>query len=410
MKILMVNKFLYPNGGSETYIFKLGEELLRNGHKVEYFGMEHNGRIVGNRVQSYTGAMDFHTGKSARLLYPFKIIYSAEARRKIRKVLEDFKPDVVHLNNFNFQLTPSIIYEIKSFDKKHKRNTVLLYTAHDYQWVCPNHMFRIPGNGQLCMECAAGKYGNCAKYRCIHNSKIKSILGSAEGILYKTLKTYRKVDRIICPSEFMVKALSLNPILKDKTVTLHNFIDISPDKPEYEKKNYVLYLGRYTEEKGVLTLLDVCKELTDIPFVFAGNGPLKEQITGCPNIEERGFLQGAELKRVIMEARFIVFPSEWYENCPFSVMEAQMYGTPVVASNLGGTPELIRHGITGELFESGNKTDLKNKITKLWNNKELCMEYSRNCKNITFDTLAEYTEKMVRIYKQEKQIKANKSQ
>lgn len=401
MKILMVNKFLYPNGGSETYIFKLGQQLLRSGHKVEYFGMEHSGRIVGNRVQSYTGTMDFHTGKLSRLLYPFKIIYSIEARRKIRKVLEDFEPDVVHLNNFNFQLTPSIIYEIKSFDRKHKKNTVLVYTAHDYQWVCPNHMFRIPGSGQLCMKCATGKYGNCTKYCCIHNSKVKSILGSAEGIIYDFFKTYRKVDRIICPSEFMNKVLSLNPILKNKTVTLHNFIDVSPDKSEYEKQNYVLYLGRYTEEKGVLTLLDVCRELTDIPFVFAGNGPLKERITSCSNIDERGFLQGDELKRVIKESNFIVFPSEWYENCPFSVMEAQMYGIPVVAADIGGTPELVCNGVTGELFESGNKNDLKDKIMKLWQDKELCQEYSENCKNITFPTLAEYTEKLVKIYNQE---------
>ena len=110
MKVLMVNKFLYPNGGSETYIFSLGRELERRGCEVQYFGMEHEGRIVGNHAECYTSNMDFHTGKLQRLLYPFKIIYSVEARRKIRTVLEDFQPDVIHLNNFNFQLTPSIIY------------------------------------------------------------------------------------------------------------------------------------------------------------------------------------------------------------------------------------------------------------------------------------------------------------
>ena len=400
MRILMVNKFLYPNGGSETYIFKLGEELGRKGHEVEYFGMEHEGRIVGNRVGSYTGRMDFHTGKWGKLLYPFKIVYSVEARKKIRKVLEDFVPDVVHLNNFNFQLTPSIIYEIRNFDKRHKRKTALVYTAHDYQWVCPNHMFRIPKKGELCMRCSKEGFWNCMKYRCIHNSWIKSVIGSIEGTLYNSLKTYRKVDKIICPSEFMNRALSFHSVLRGKTVTLHNFIDEAKDGQEVEKKEYVLYFGRYSEEKGVKTLLEVCRHLPEVSFVFAGSGPLKEEIGTCPNIRDTGFLSGEELKKMVQEARFVVFPSEWYENCPFSVMEAQTYRTPVVASGLGGTSELVRHGITGELFEGGNQDDLKGKILKLWKDKELCRKYAENCREIGFDTLEEYTDKVLAIYHQ----------
>ena len=118
MKILFVNKFLYPNGGSETYIFELGKQLKKEGHEVQFFGMEHKGRIVGNNIEAYTSDMDFHTGKIARLLYPFKILYSFEARKQISKVLEDMQPDVVHLNNINFQITPSIIDEIIKYRKK----------------------------------------------------------------------------------------------------------------------------------------------------------------------------------------------------------------------------------------------------------------------------------------------------
>ena len=113
MRILMVNKFLYPNGGSETYMFTLGEHLQESGHEVQYFGMESDNRVVGNRIGAYTANMDFHgSSKLKKVLYPIKTIYSAEARRKIRQVLDDFKPDVCHLNNFNYQLTPSIILEI----------------------------------------------------------------------------------------------------------------------------------------------------------------------------------------------------------------------------------------------------------------------------------------------------------
>jgi hypothetical protein len=106
MKILIVNKFLHPNGGSETYIFKLGAQLQKTGHEVQYFGMEHEGRIAGNNAGIYTSDMDFHGGGLRKIFYPLRIIYSTEAKKKMRLVLEDFEPDVVHLNNINFQLTP----------------------------------------------------------------------------------------------------------------------------------------------------------------------------------------------------------------------------------------------------------------------------------------------------------------
>ena len=94
MKVLMINKFLYPNGGSETYMFELGKQLEKMGHEVQYFGMEHEGRCVGNRVDAYTGSMDFHGGsKLTKLTYPLKTIYSSEARQKLRLVLDDFRPD-----------------------------------------------------------------------------------------------------------------------------------------------------------------------------------------------------------------------------------------------------------------------------------------------------------------------------
>lgn len=153
MRILIVNKFLYPNGGSETYIFKIGQQLQKMGHEVQYFGMEHENRIVGNRVESYTRNMNLKDMKLNKILYPFQIIYSSEARKKIRLVLDDFQPDVVHLNNFNFQLTPSILYEIRKYEKQTGRHVRILYTAHDSQLVCPNHLMQNPITGQRCTKC-----------------------------------------------------------------------------------------------------------------------------------------------------------------------------------------------------------------------------------------------------------------
>jgi len=141
MRVLIINKFLFTNGGSETYIFKLGSQLQVMGHEVQYFGMDHDRRIVGNRVNAYTSNMNFHTSSIfSSLSYAIKTIYSHEARRKIRQVLDDFQPDVCHLNNFNYQLTPSIIVEICKWRKQTGRKCRIVFTAHDYQLVCPNHM------------------------------------------------------------------------------------------------------------------------------------------------------------------------------------------------------------------------------------------------------------------------------
>ena len=400
MKILMINKFLHPNGGSETYIFKLGHALTAQGHEVQYFGMEHQGRCVGNRVNAYTADMDFHGGsKLSKLTYPIKTIYSSEARKKLRLVLEDFQPDVCHLNNFNYQLTPSILLEITKW-KKEGHPCRVVFTAHDLQLVCPNHMCRNPGTGENCEKCLGGHFLNCTKGRCIHGSLAKSAVGTLEAVLWNGWGVYKNIDVIICCSEFLKTKMDTNPLFARKTVALHNFVDGFVQK-KTEKRDYVLYFGRFSREKGVETLLEVCRALPDIPFIFAGTGPLEGELAGVPNIQNLGFQQGQALETLIRQARFSICPSEVYENCPFSVMESQACGTPVLGANIGGIPELIQVGRTGELYESGNAAQLKEKIQALWENRALTDRYSENCGQLRFDNVEQYTEKLMKLYKGE---------
>lgn len=155
MRVLLINKFLYPKGGSETYVFKVGKELEKKGHQVQYFGMFDEKNTVGNSAGSYVSNVDFHTKSKLSLAKnAFRTIDSKEARKKIRIVLDDFKPDVCHINNFNFQLTPSIIIEIKKWNK----NCKIIYTAHDGQLVCPNHSFKNPLTGKICEKCLGGHF------------------------------------------------------------------------------------------------------------------------------------------------------------------------------------------------------------------------------------------------------------
>lgn len=396
MKVLIVNKFLYPNGGSETYIFEIGKRLEDLGHEVQFFGMEHKGRIVGNKVNAYTADMDFHSGKLDKLLYPFKIIYSFDARKQIRKVLDNMQPDVVHMNNINFQITPSIIDEIKKYEKQNGRKVRLVFTAHDSQWVCPNHLMRIPSTNENCDKCLSGNNFHCTKNRCIHNSLLKSIIGTIEANLYKHRKTYAKVDTIICPSRFMYNKFRRDKILaSDKLIMRHNFFVKSEDFDRVSilpKKDYVLYFGRYSEEKGMATLLNAVKRLPEIPFVFAGSGPLENEVRNVENIENRGFVTGEELHTLIRQARFSILPSECYENCPFTVMESISYGTPVIGSNIGGIPELIGEDGTGLEFESRDVDDLMENIYRLWNDEEKQTVLEKNCHQADFDTVETYVD------------------
>lgn len=398
MKILMVNKFLYPNGGSETYMFTLGEQLTKMGHEVQYFGMEHEGRVVGNHVNAYTSDMNFHGGsKLAKLTYPLKTIYSGEARKKLRLVLEDFQPDVVHLNNFNYQLTPSVILEVEAWRKQTGRSCRMIYTAHDYQLVCPNHMLYRPEEGRTCEACIGGHYESCMKHRCIHGSRARSALGMLEAKYWNGRNTYALIDRIICCSAFMKEKLDTNLIFRDKTVALHNFV--ADDLPQArEKRPYVLYFGRFAAEKGIDMLLAACRELTEVQFVFAGSGSMEGELAGAPNVKYVGFQQGDALKKLIAEARFTVYPSVWYENCPLSVMESIASGTPVIGARIGGIPELIEDGKTGLLFESGNVQELTKQIRRLWDDAALRASCEAACRAQHFDTAEEYARKLLTYY------------
>jgi glycosyltransferase involved in cell wall biosynthesis len=163
---------------------------------------------------------------------------------------------------------------------------------------------------------------------------------------------------------------------------------------------YVLYFGRYSPEKGITTLLKAVKSLPDIPFVFAGNGPLESEVEALPNITNKGFLHSAELTEVVNGAAFTVFTSECYENCPLAVMEPLELGTPVIAAAIGGVPELVEDGVNGELFESGNAEELSKKIKSLWDNADKMATYKAACQKTHFMTPLEYCQKLLEILEQ----------
>jgi glycosyltransferase involved in cell wall biosynthesis len=398
MKILMVNKFLFPKGGSETYCLTLGEYLSSQGHEIQYFGMEHKDRCVGNSANAYTMSIDFHeAGTLTKLVYSLKTIYSFEARRKIRLVLDSFHPDMVHLNNINFQLTPSIIYEIRRF------GIPMVLTVHDSQIACPNHRMYIEHQACICEKCLEqATYIECVKNRCVHGSLLKSIVAAFEAFYYHKRNTYNLLDAYICPSKFIASVIERSGVKRELIHILSNPTDYAPfaetDKPLGSNNKYILYFGRLIKEKGIKTLLEVADSTPYINYIFAGAGPLKEDLIGRSNVKYVGFQTGDSLKSLIANAVCTVYPAEWYENCPLSVIESQVLGTPVLASDLGGTSELIEDGVTGRLFSAKNSGELKRHITDLWFDEKLYRDMNKACLDKKQLTMSEYSEALLNIY------------
>ena len=401
MKILMVNKFLYPRGGSESYMLYLGQHFQKMGHDVQYFGMYDEKNTVGNAAGMYTQNMDFHSKGLGRFLYPFKIIYSFEAKKKIMRVIDDFKPDVVHMNNINFQLTPSIIYGIK------KKGVPVVQTVHDYQMICPNHLLYNFDQNTPCEKCVNGSYVSCIKNKCIHGSLVKSILGALEARFYSLLKPYKKVDLFVCPSNFLEKKLlSANGYYKSKTKTIHNFINKEKfSNNDLKEGDYILFVGRLSKEKGIENIKGTAELLPEYTFVVAGNGPDEELLKDVQNIKLAGFLTGDELTELMGSAKVLLLPSVCYENCPLSILEAHSLGVPVVTMNSGGMAELVKNGVTGTLVNEPTPTGIAQKLKETIENEDYYKTLKENCKNEKDNILSVQTYADILIEEYEKLAK-----
>lgn len=398
MKILLVNKFLYQKGGAETYVIKLGNYFKKKGHEVQYFGMYNEKNELTNNYDLYVTEKNFQKVSIKNILGVFSMINNTEAKRKMKKLLNIYNPDLIILNNIEYHLTPSIIEAIGKYKRKNK-NIKLFYVAHDYQLVCPSHgLFDV--NLNPCEKCLSGNYSNCIKTKCMKNSRLKSLIATIDSYYWHNKNTYNYVDKIICPSYFIKNKLDTYSLFRNKTIVIHNFVS----KKKYiqsEKEDYILYFGAFKKDKGVETLLNVCKKNPKIQFVFAGYGILENDIKGVKNACCVGFKTGKELENIIRKAKISICPSEMYENCPFSVIESQQYGTPVIGANIGGIPELISINKTGLVFEPGNEDDLSEKINYLWNNGKLLKEFSKNCEFLELETEETYYLKIMKLYRGE---------
>lgn len=398
MKILLVNKFHYLKGGSEKYYFELAEMLKEHGHEVAFFSMKNEKNIKTGDKEYFVEKIDLNTGSKLKAL---DVIYSKANKKLMEKALNEFKPDIVHINNFQRQLSASIIKPIK------KRNIPIVFTAHDLQAVCPNSaMLR---NGKICEECKNGKYNNCIKYKCTKNSSLKSILSVLEAKYYEKHKVYEQFDYIITPSNFVGSKIKAEKPSIRKVKTMYNFIDIdNSEDDKMQNDGYALYSGRISEEKGIINLVEAFRKIDNGKLYIAGDGPEKQKIEEMirkNNLEGKikllGYLNKEEMREALIKSRFLVLPSIWYENCPFSIIEALSVGKPVVGSNIGGIPELLENGKNGYLYKYDDINELEHVIRKMFETEEY-LTLSHNAKEnakIKFSK-ENYYKELMEVYKE----------
>ncbi len=383
----MVDKYLYPVGGAEIYMFSVGAKLVEEGHEVQYFGLKDKRNTAGNSwnilVKGY---------KDKKIFNPFSLIYSKSAKRKMRKLLKLYQPDLVHMNNITYDLTSSIVDACK------EKNIPVIMTVHDPQLLCGNHMFYRLFEGKKCTECLDGNFKHCLHHKCLKNSKLKSYLAYKESVRTHRTRVYDYISYFISPSDFLRQKFIEGGYAKEKCLHICNPLGKAFEcKTITPKKDYILYHGRISKEKGLDVLIQALPE--DIHLIIAGTGPLVDELPTKSNITYVGFQSGEALIQLIQEARFTVYPSVWYENCPISILESISLGTPVIGSTMGGIPELIDDGKTGLLFESENVEDLKNKIIELYHSSTY-EEMLQNCLNKTFIRMEDYYTQLLELYTQ----------
>jgi glycosyltransferase involved in cell wall biosynthesis len=338
----------------------LGNLLRKQGHEVTVFAMQYPENIDVPSKKYFPSEISF-SGKKIRIESLLRPFGTREVRRQFNRLLNDFEPDLVHLNNIHTQLS-LVVAEIA-----HKRGIKVVWTVHDYKLLCPRYDCLRQGQN-ICERCFTDKKQVIIN-KCMKNAWAESILAFLESKKWSRERLEKNTDFFICPSQFMADKMHQGGFDRYKLIKINNFIDTDKiQEKNSEKSDYYCYIGRLSHEKGVETLIEAAKKLP-YRLVIIGSGVLKEkmeQLSVGANIEFTGHKPWSEIKEIVGKAKFSVIPSEWYENNPLSLIESLCLGTPVLGANIGGIPELMDEGQNGLLFESKNETDLREKIETMF--------------------------------------------
>jgi glycosyltransferase involved in cell wall biosynthesis len=371
MKVLQVNKFLYERAGAETVMLRTAELLEACGHDVRFFAMQDPANLPRPESSYFPPGRhyDRSRGTFSRGRDAINSVYSLRARRALRQLLNDWRPDVAHIHNVYHQLTTSVVDELAS------QSVPMVMTIHDYKLVCPSYTVFV--DGAPCHRCVTGHPAHVIAHRCVKDSLTASVIAAAEAALTRTRGTYEKVNAFISPSEHMARVLVSGGYPRERIRVIPNFVPdadfrvqgIGPDLAEPSVPAMALFVGRLEEVKGVGVLLAAARKLTSsIEVTLVGKGPLEREVQQAHNdgvVRYLGFRNGPEVRALMDAAMCLVVPSVWEENCPMVVLEAGARGCPIVASDRGGLRELVNNGSDGLLFSPADAEALTHALERL---------------------------------------------
>jgi glycosyltransferase involved in cell wall biosynthesis len=355
VRILHVNKFLYRRGGAEAYMEDLADLQIAAGHTVSFFGMAHPFNTHLDYAAHYPADIEFEPPParlSERVRGVARMLYSTSASRGMDAVMSDFRPDVVHMHNIYHQLSPSVLRPVA------RRRTPVVMTLHDYKLACPTYRFLDHGN--LCQACLGGHFHQAVLRRCKDGSLGSSAVMAGELFLHTVTRAYAPVGIFICPSQFLAGRMRAAGVFPRRLRHVPHFIETAGMGVKSAPGGGVVVAGRLSSEKGVDVAIRAVGRMDGVVLDVAGTGPEEESLRRLAEsvapgrVRFHGLLDKAEVERLMLAASVVAVPSRWYENQPMVVLEALARGVPVVGSALGGMPELIEPGVTGDLVPAND--------------------------------------------------------
>ncbi len=366
LNILLLNWTWFPSGGDWTYVNSMFNLYTEKGNKVIPFSCKDNRNFESEYSEYFYDKFDSESKNPLKLR---RNINSAGA--KLENLIKSNRIDVAHLNNLNHYVTPKFLRILS------KHSIPIIITVHDYKFFCSlTTFFR---NRQVCEECSGGKFIRCTVNKCKGGKLLPSLYSSIQNYYYNIIRIYNRIDYFICPSEFIRQIFIKNGYDENKLITIYHFYEKeiinNVNKLTNEKSNnkrYITYLGRVEENKGIRTLINAVAELPDVNLTVIGYGNLlKEMKEYCKNknitnIEFTGNKERKDALYNVMQSKFLVVPSIWYEVFGYTVIEGMLLGKPVIASDSGALPELINNGKNGFIYKSGSVSELKETIMSLY--------------------------------------------
>jgi glycosyltransferase involved in cell wall biosynthesis len=366
VRVLLANKFFYPNAGAETVFFGTRDLLQGAGHEVIDFAMQSERNIESPYSRWFAPERNYdrHGSPLRQASDAAASIYSIAARRAIRGLIKSTRPEVAHLHNIYHQLSLSIVDELSAAGIP----TVL--TLHDYKPVCPSYVLYTEQSP--CRRCVQGSIANSVVHRCVKSSLPASAIAAVEAGVARARGTYRQIDRFIAPSQFMADVMIEGGFDSGGVRVVPNFLQAAPRPPRADAspRDGFLFVGRLEEVKGVRLMLEAWRNgPPDVQLRILGTGPLQglveKEAAASPNISYLGFQPEARVRSELESALALLVPSLWEENCPMAILEARECNCAVIGADRGGIPELIEDGFDGLLFEAGDAGALISAVVEL---------------------------------------------